>query len=330
MRVIQFTHTDLDGVACAIVAKQYYGRSLKTYFCNYQEVDETVRTVLGELEEAGRRCTIIISDLAYSEECTDITIKLLSQHEVIIADHHKSHLWMNKVFQPKHKCIVDEGKYCGAYILKSILSKMFKGNVSMTPGKDRRLTTFVNYVNDWDTWAWASNVDYRESAEKNIPLLLANAQGMLDDKVFMADINEYIESSFRKHILAEHHLAKTLEYQERQIDVVNEVLSKRQYKYVETNEYGLLKLLFLQDTEHFQSIISEYALPYMDDETSFVMVVEPECASLRKGKPGIDLSLIAKQFGGGGHSFAAGGVDYEGHKDEFMDVTSRSARVIFK
>ena len=56
----------------------------------------------------------------------------------------------------------------------------------------------------------------------------------------------------------------------------------------------------------------------MDEETSFVMIVEPECASLRKPTSGIDLSIIASQFGGGGHPFAAGGVDYEGNKEKFL------------
>lgn len=313
MKVIQFTHTDLDGVACAIVARQYFGRSIKTYFCNYNEVDETMRTVLNELEEAGKHCTIIISDLAYSEECSDITFKLLSQHDVIIADHHKSHMWMNDVFSYKHTCVVDETKYCGAYLLRKVLS----AKCGFVPGDMYRLGKFVEYVNQWDTWAWADVPKYRESLSKNIPLLLANAHGMLGDKLFMSDIEKYLtwqSDSF----LSEAHLKKAKAYQQNQLKVVENVLSKAEFRWVKTDAYGWLKLLFLQDTEHFQSIISEYALPMMGVDTSFVMVVEPECASLRKGKDGVDLSLIAKQFGGGGHSFAAGGVDYEGNKEQFL------------
>ena len=312
MKVIQFTHTDLDGVACAIVARQYFGRSLKTYFCNYNEVDDTMRTVLGELKESGKHCTIIISDLAYSEECTDITFNLLSQHDVIIADHHKSHLWMNDVFGYKHTCIVDESKFCGAYLLKKVLSSKYRLN-----GDSYRLSKFVEYVNQWDTWAWTNVPKYRESIMKNIPLMLANAHGMLGNKLFIADIEKYLTYQ-SDNFLSESHIRKTNAYSHKQVKIVEDVLSKYEFRWVKTDAYGWLKLLFLQDTEHFQSIISEYSTPLMDDDTSFVMIVEPECASLRKPTSGIDLSIIASQFGGGGHPFAAGGVDYEGNKEKFL------------
>lgn len=38
-----FTHVDLDGIGCGILARLTFGRNVDVSYCNYDEVDDLVR-----------------------------------------------------------------------------------------------------------------------------------------------------------------------------------------------------------------------------------------------------------------------------------------------
>ena len=41
-----FTHTDLDGVGCAILAKLAFGEEVDISYCNYDDINENVMNYL--------------------------------------------------------------------------------------------------------------------------------------------------------------------------------------------------------------------------------------------------------------------------------------------
>lgn len=43
-----FTHTDLDGVGCAILAKLFFAGEPCITYCDYGDIDHKVKTLLGE------------------------------------------------------------------------------------------------------------------------------------------------------------------------------------------------------------------------------------------------------------------------------------------
>ena len=45
-----FTHTDLDGIGCAILAKLAFGDNVNIEYCNYDNINESVKKFInGEI-----------------------------------------------------------------------------------------------------------------------------------------------------------------------------------------------------------------------------------------------------------------------------------------
>ncbi len=59
-----FTHRDLDGIGCAILARLTFGENVDITYCNYDEVDVLVREYISKIDKGHDTCFI-----------TDISIK---------------------------------------------------------------------------------------------------------------------------------------------------------------------------------------------------------------------------------------------------------------
>ena len=97
---------------------------------------------------------IIISDIYYKQENSDITEMLRMAGELIICDHHATSAWLNNVdFQ--HNSFVNviaDGDVCGTKILFKILDNLY-----VMPDSTKILE-FVENVNSWDVWQWVKQL----------------------------------------------------------------------------------------------------------------------------------------------------------------------------
>ena len=59
-----FTHNDLDGIGCAVLARLTFGKNVDITYCNYDEVDILVREYISKMDKGHDTCFI-----------TDISIK---------------------------------------------------------------------------------------------------------------------------------------------------------------------------------------------------------------------------------------------------------------
>lgn len=114
-----FTHTDLDGVGCAVLAKLAFGEDVDIEYCDYSNVNEKVKYYLKTGDD--NLSYIYITDISVNEE----TAKLLDERGgSYLLDHHSTALGLNKY--PWCKVVVEDLKG-----LKTSGTKMFHHWLSM-------------------------------------------------------------------------------------------------------------------------------------------------------------------------------------------------------
>jgi oligoribonuclease NrnB/cAMP/cGMP phosphodiesterase (DHH superfamily) len=302
MKVIHFTHTDLDGVACSIVANCFF-KNIETHVVNWDQIDsELTKSLMNEKEQ----CLYIISDLSYSQDNSYITDTLSLSHFVIVADHHKTALWLNEWNKLSNfeVSVEADGDLCGAEVLFNLLSSISSIKFDNKYMKDR-LCSFLQIVSEWDTWNWSKNLV--EPIHENLPLYYANAFSLLEFDKFKNRIMRYLQYNYAKTPFIDKDIEAIDNYnleQERNIEVV---LFNRNICTLKVGNISY-RVLLLKDTLYQQSVISLVAnkrLPKDEYRYDLIMIEEPAGFSLRYGGD-IDLSKIAEYFGGGGHYEAAG------------------------
>lgn len=141
-----FTHTDLDGIGCAILAK-LYNPSIEVEYCDYNNINEKICDFLNNNIPLG---DLYITDISVSNEMAERIDSVIS--DFVLIDHHSTALELNKY----KWCTVkvednDTGlKTCGAELFYYWLVK--NGGLDRSKFLDR----FVEIVRDYDTWRWST------------------------------------------------------------------------------------------------------------------------------------------------------------------------------
>ena len=151
-----FTHTDLDGIGCAILAYLAFEReNVDVEYCDYDDVDGKIREfyLCGNPEEYD---AIYITDISVDEEvAAEIDSLVASGQKWRLFDHHATALWLNEYTWCE--VIVEDPKYgfktCGTELFCQHLIETgyFKG-IKFEAAKNRDL--FVQIVRNYDTWRW--------------------------------------------------------------------------------------------------------------------------------------------------------------------------------
>ena len=281
-----FTHTDLDGVSCEILGRIAFGEDIDVVRCGYGNIDDKVEEFINSDEEYDK---LFITDISVKKELADALNNV--SDKIILLDHHKTALWLNEypfaLVQVEDKSV---GKMCGAYLFYEYLKKNHEEfNDTLA------LKLFVKYVRMYDTWEW------KEKYDNIIPK-------RLNDLMYMDGPNEFIDKMIYR-------LGNNLAI----FDDTD--LMKLQIEQTYINSYIAQKneTLIVNDSlfpEHIVGItfadkyISELGnkLCELHPELDFVVLINMSTltVSYRTVKDDLDLSDIAKGFGGGGHPKASG------------------------
>ena len=281
-----FTHTDLDGVSCEILGRIAFGEDIDVVRCGYGNIDDKVEEFISSDEEYDK---LFITDISVKKELADALNNV--SDKVILLDHHKTALWLNKypfaLVQVEDESV---GKMCGAYLFYEYLKKNHEEfNDTLA------LKLFVKYVRMYDTWEW------KEKYDNIIPK-------RLNDLMYMDGPNEFIDKMIYR-------LGNNLAI----FDDTD--LMKLQIEQTYINSYIAQKneTLIVNDSlfpEHIVGIV--FADKYISElgnklcelhpELDFVVLINMSTltVSYRTVKDDLDLSVIAKGFGGGGHPKASG------------------------
>lgn len=279
-----FTHTDLDGVGCAVLAKFAFGNDVDIEYCNYDDIDSKVEKYFNsDLEYDCHITDISINEeLAYKIDDSDKNFQLL--------DHHATALGLNKFNWCTVKVENEDGiKTSGTELYYNYLIN--NGLLNECDVLDR----FSELVRNYDTWRWST---------------------LGDNGIICKQVNDllylYGRDKFINWCLGGLHF-DTFPKLERADKLVLEIEQNNIDNYIDKKNEQMLIIPLCGMTcgvvfaeKYFSELGNK--LCQMRPEIDFVAMIDMSgTVSYRTIKNDIDLGKdVAKLFGGGGHAKAAG------------------------
>lgn len=296
MKIKMFTHIDLDGLGCAVIAKFAYGRNatLDVEFCEYNNINERVKAFLTDSNRYDYDI-MFITDISVNDE--DV-FKLIDEfnltREAVLLDHHATALSLNQ-FDWATVAVKDaSGKpTCGTELLYRWL-KMTQLIMLSRPADD-----FVRYVTGWDTFLWKTDEKkYCLSDSLNLLLKKYSKQDFVD-KMSYRLANLYNEPF-------------TLDYEDgafvesKQFERDTYIQNAMSVAYQTTAKDGRPIGILFSSMKEFDSMLgNKYCEAHPEIDYCLIINIATGYVSLRTCKD-IHVGNIAKQHGGGGHDKAAG------------------------
>lgn len=288
MKVKLFTHNDLDGVGCGVLAEMAFKWDADITYCGYNNINEEVKKYLDEGPINGE---IHITDISVNEEVAELLDK--AKVPVKLFDHHKTALYLNKYEWAKVEEYMD-----GTNSMKTSGTQLYfdyLDNNGYFVGKKMRVYGFVEFVRNYDTWRW-KELGSTGMISKRLNDLL----GLYGRGRFIHGIIDMIEN---KGVVELGPCDEAvLEINQKQIDDYIEQKNKQLFQ---INLYGRYGGVVYAD-RYFSEMGNRLAELHPEYDFIAMIDVGGGMVSYRTVKDDIDLGELAKKFGGGGHPKAAG------------------------
>lgn len=313
MKVKLFTHNDLDGVGCAIVARLAYGDVVDVEYCDYKNVNEKVSAFILN-EEYIWYDNIFITDISINHETAGMINKELHKMSASLQllDHHDSAIWLDERYD---WCTVNSNipsdsyitawnigsKACGTQMLYMELADMVRHDIS------NNVFGFVELVRQYDTWEW------KELYFNDTPKHLNGLLGLYGKDLF---VNVIINRIRANEALISSTDMFMLDMEQKKID---RYIESKQKVMVTRECFG--KPVGVVFAEQYQSELGN-ALSANNPDLEFIVLIDPsKSISFRTIFDDIHLGNdVAKLYGGGGHAKAAGAVISESVKEVLIDT----------
>lgn len=340
IRAKVFTHNDLDGVSCALAFKKLYNNSKVTFnfeFISYGDFNKIEKFFdIDDPDGAKKFDYLFITDLnmkhqefhdkIYKPYKTFIT-KLNDPNggrssllkKIFIIDHHKDSeiTFRDKVeqFFPLIEYYNDMTNCAALQVYNFCTSDQSREWTRATlgyeadfyPDKKMWLRSYLEHVNNWDTFAWKENKDY---VAKDLNLLFNHINRskffqMQEQKGGLAFAFNKTEKTIIKEIndnlLKEYQRALNTSVVLDHIDEYNNPRPDISYIVIRNDENVSLICDMLKDDIINKRIYTRFNIKYIVN-VSF----KYGSLSFRRIYDDIDLTKIAAVYGGGGHEYAAG------------------------
>lgn len=281
-----YTHNDLDGVGCGIIAKLAFDGNVETRYNSVMGLDFQVSRFL---EKPRKDDVVFITDLSVNEQNEQgLEAYVQSGGTVHLIDHHKSALHFNDYSWAKVDVHYDDGRLASA---TSLYYDHLKEEGLITPTNS--IEEFVELVRQYDTWEWDQNGNTEAKR--------------LNDLFFMLSIDDFEERMVER--LKMNEKFKFDDFEEKMLALEEEKIQR----YVRKKKRELVQS-FIDDycvgIVHAESYHSELGneLGKENPHLDYIAIVSVggKRMSLRTIHDHIDLSEIAGNYGGGGHAKASG------------------------
>ncbi|WP_144029011.1 DHH family phosphoesterase [Paenibacillus rigui] len=281
-----YTHNDLDGVGCGIVARCAFGHKVEI---RYNSVGGLNVQVERFLEKGKKKNYLFITDLSVHEANErGIQAFVQSGGKIKLIDHHKTSLHYNKYPWAIVQVEYENGKLASA---TSLFYEYLMQNGLLKPSNG--LAEFVELVRQYDTWEWEKNG--QQKAKR------------LNDLFYLVSHEEFEEKMVKRLQQSEHFAFDAFE--EKILDLEEEKIER----YVRRKKREIIQAPV---QEHFVGIVHAESYhselgnelgkenPHLD----YIVILNMggKKISFRTIHDHVDVSEIAGQFGGGGHVKAAG------------------------
>ncbi len=288
-----FTHRDLDGIGCAVLAQLTFGKNVDITYCNYDEVDVLVREYISKIDKEHDTC--FITDISIKD---DLASKIDREYKnnFKLFDHHKTALDLNKY----DWCVVEtmnnkKGlQTCGTELFYEYLieHKYLKEDV-----KD-----FVKLVTNYDTWRWTEVGNMGLISKK------------MNDLLYLYGRDEFV-----KWCLDKFKSRKSFLRFDKEDELLLQFNQKEIDKYIDSKEKEMIiscdgeyKYGVVFAEKYFSELGNELCNRNPNLDYVAMVNVGTYSISYRTIKENIDVGQVAKRYGGGGHQKAAGS-DFHNH-----------------
>lgn len=265
---ILVTHTDLDGIACAVLYCKAYP-NVELVFIDYDRVNETVEELAKSTDQH-----IMISDLSVNKE--ELAELLDKRGNVELIDHHPTAKWL----ADKYKWALVDTNWSATKHMYEVLSTRF--NLQDYEG-------FVKLVDDYDTWGHGTKPLIMSQDLNRLREILGRdrflARWIAQPSLDTSDLEDMLLTLDKEQ--EEKYIRESIE----QVALVTDA---------QGNKYALLAAdRYINNVGH--TILDVYP------DIEYVMMVNfrHSTVSLR-GRGNVHLGQLAKKVGGGGHKKAAG------------------------
>lgn len=307
MKIKLFTHTDLDGIGCVVLAYLAFGKeNVDVEYCNYDDVDDKVEAFM-EKEDQYRSCyPIFITDISVSDQVAnmiDIISKADYRVKVRLFDHHGTALRLNKYLW----CTVSE-YLDAAHTIKTSGTEKFYLYLRYTLGLKydqtirNKISRFASIVRDYDTWRW------KELGEDGL------VSKQMNDLFHIYGRDKFIELTMKCIMFGTSPLHQDewfsetdlllLEQKQKDIDIYVE--QKEKQITVKTDQWGnTYGVIFAE--RYFSELGNRLCEMHPDLAYIAMIDISHGTVSYRAIRDDINLGTeIAHNYGGGGHPKAAG------------------------
>ena len=302
MKIKIFTHTDLDGIGCAVLAYLAFGKeNVDVEYCNYDDVDDKVEAFM-EIEDLYRSYDqIFITDISVSDQVASmIDILDKTDHRVRLFDHHGPALRLDNYFWCTIYEYLDGVKTSGTELFYLYVRNTL--SLTYSQATQHKISRFVSIVRDYDTWRWK---ELREDG-------LVSKQ--MNDLFHIYGRDKFIELAMKRIMFSTSPLHQDewfsetdlllLEQKQKDIDIYVE--QKEKQITVKTDQWGnTYGVIFAE--RYFSELGNR--LCEIHPELAYITMIDISRGrvSYRTIRDDINLGTdIAHNYGGGGHPKAAG------------------------
>jgi len=300
VKIFHISHDDLDGVGALQLTKLAFSpeQILGTKPTPIKNIDKDVEKFVRTKWE--KDTLFIISDLSVNEEVAKLIDKKVQEgYQVQLIDHHPTALWLMETYDWATVIPENGQKTCATQLYLNYLVE--KGY--LTPSSI--IKDYVELVRSYDVWDWYP--DNLRAKELNDLLYIIGRNSF----------DEFVLARLQNDSLKE----ETFSFGEKEVYLL-EVEQTRIEKYIKQKEKELTKVHHTIDGRDY--LVGVIAIENYHSETGndlcrkeedmdFIAMVDvgKQKISFRTIKEDVNVSLIAKFFGGGGHPKSSGCTLYE-------------------
>jgi len=288
-----YTHNDLDGVGCGILAKLAFGDRADVHYNSVASLDQQVKRYLDRLAEAERDRLegefLFITDLSVGPDMEAAINRYWENGgRAMLIDHHKSAIHLNQYPWASVRVEEQEGRLASA---TSLFYDFLVRHYDLK--RNETLDTFVELVRQYDTWEWEA----RDNAQAK----------RLNDLFFLLSIDEF-EEMMTERIGAGEPFGFS-EFENRLLDLeeskIERYLRRKKKEVAQTSIHDHTVGVVHAESYHSE-LGNELGKTYRHLDYIAIVSMGSRRIGFRTIHDDVDVSAVAGSFGGGGHAKAAG------------------------
>lgn len=285
-----FTHNDLDGVGCGIIAKIAFNEEVEIRYNSVSSLDYQITRYFEKTNEKQKKEDFLfITDLSINEDNSKTVDQFVKDgNKAMLIDHHKTSLRFNDYTWGFVRVEYEDGRLTCA---TSLFYEYLIQHQYLQPSKV--IEEFIELVRLYDTWEWEK--------QKNIKAK------QLNDLLYMTSIEEFEEKMVLR--LQQSDTFEFNEFEEKLLQMEEDKLGRyirRKKREVVQTFIGEYCTGIVHAESYHSELGNELGKEYAYLDYIAILNMGGKKISFRTIHDHVDVSAVAMQFGGGGHAKAAG------------------------